>query len=73
MARGDQLARQWTIIQSLQADLNGKSVSDLAADLERVLVIAPRIAVLIQSGSDKAQVVERVGDPVRVADLLIEA
>ncbi len=34
MARGDQLSRQWTIIQSLQADLNGKTVSDLATDLD---------------------------------------
>jgi predicted DNA-binding transcriptional regulator YafY len=34
MARGDQLARQWTIIQSLQADLNGKTVSDLADVLD---------------------------------------
>ncbi len=34
MARGDQLARQWTIIQSLQTDLNGKTVSDLAEILE---------------------------------------
>ncbi len=33
MARGDQLARQWSIIQSLQTDWNGKSVSDLAMDL----------------------------------------
>ncbi len=34
MARGEQLARQWTIIQSLQADLNGKTVSELAAVLD---------------------------------------
>lgn len=34
MARGDQLARQWTIIQSLQADLNGKTVGDLAEILD---------------------------------------
>ncbi len=34
MARGDQLARQWSIIQSLQADWNGKTVSDLATDLD---------------------------------------
>lgn len=34
MARGDQLARQWTIIQSLQADLNGKTVSELADILD---------------------------------------
>lgn len=30
MARGDQLARQWTIIQSLLASRTGKSVSELA-------------------------------------------
>ena len=34
MARGDQLARQWTIIQSLQADLKGKTVSELADILD---------------------------------------
>ena len=34
MARGDQLARQWIIIQSLQADFNGKTVSELAALLD---------------------------------------
>ena len=34
MARGDQLARQWTIIQSLQTDPNGKTVTDLAAILD---------------------------------------
>jgi len=33
MARGDQLARQWKIIQSLISSRQGKSVSDLAADL----------------------------------------
>jgi len=33
MARGDQLARQWKIIQSLIASRHGKSVSDLAAAL----------------------------------------
>ncbi len=34
MARGEQLARQWTIIQSLQTDLNGKTVSELAGVLD---------------------------------------
>ena len=34
MARGDQLARQWIIIQNLQADWNGKTVSELADILE---------------------------------------
>ena len=34
MARGDQLARQWKIIQSLISSRLGKSVSDLAEDLE---------------------------------------
>ena len=34
MARGDQLARQWKIIQSLISSRLGKSVSDLADDLD---------------------------------------
>ncbi len=34
MARGDQLSRQWRIIQSLLAARKGKSASDLAKDLE---------------------------------------
>ena len=34
MARGDQLSRQWKIIQSLLAAKRGKSVSELAEDLE---------------------------------------
>lgn len=34
MARGEQLARQWIIIQSLQTDSNGKTVSDLASILD---------------------------------------
>ena len=34
MARGDQLARQWKIIQSLISSRLGKSVSDLAEDLD---------------------------------------
>ena len=34
MARGDQLARQWRIIQSLITSRLGKSVYDLAEDLE---------------------------------------
>ena len=34
MARGDQLARQWTIIQSLIASRQGKLISELAASLE---------------------------------------
>ncbi len=34
MARGEQLARQWTIIQSLQSDLNGKTVAELASVLD---------------------------------------
>ncbi len=33
MARGDQLARQWRIIQTLISSRHGKSVSDLAQDL----------------------------------------
>jgi len=33
MARGDQLARQWRIIQTLISTRHGKSVSDLAQDL----------------------------------------
>ena len=33
MARGDQLARQWKIIQSLTAARYGKAVSELAATL----------------------------------------
>ena len=33
MARGDQLARQWRIIQTLISARHGKSVSDLAQDL----------------------------------------
>ncbi|CAB1058078.1 Transcriptional regulator, YafY family [Olavius sp. associated proteobacterium Delta 1] len=33
MARGDQLARQWRIIQTLISSRQGKSVSDLAQDL----------------------------------------
>ena len=33
MARGDQLARQWKIIQSLISSRQGKSVSDLAEAL----------------------------------------
>ena len=33
MARGDQLARQWTIIQSLLASRTGKSISELAETL----------------------------------------
>ena len=34
MARGDQLARQWKIIQTLIASRSGKAVSDLARDLQ---------------------------------------
>jgi predicted DNA-binding transcriptional regulator YafY len=34
MARGDQLSRQWRIIQSLLAARKGKSASDLAMDLD---------------------------------------
>ena len=34
MARGDQLARQWIIIQNLQTDWNGKTVSELAEILD---------------------------------------
>ena len=34
MARGDQLARQWRIIQTLISSRSGKSVGDLAAILE---------------------------------------
>ena len=34
MARGDQLARQWMIIQSLISSRQGKSVSDLAGSLK---------------------------------------
>ena len=33
MARGDQLARQWRIIQTLISARHGKSVSNLAQDL----------------------------------------
>ena len=34
MARGDQLARQWKIIQTLIFSRMGKSAADLAEDLE---------------------------------------
>ena len=34
MARGDQLARQWRILQSLIAARRGKSAADLARELE---------------------------------------
>jgi predicted DNA-binding transcriptional regulator YafY len=34
MARGDQLARQWKIIQTLITSRQGKSAADLASDLE---------------------------------------
>jgi predicted DNA-binding transcriptional regulator YafY len=34
MARGDQLSRQWRIIQGLIASLTGKSAGDLAKDLQ---------------------------------------
>jgi biotin operon repressor len=34
MARGDQLARQWRILQSLIAARRGKSAADLAQELE---------------------------------------
>jgi predicted DNA-binding transcriptional regulator YafY len=34
MARGDQLARQWRIIQTLISSKIGKSAADLADDLE---------------------------------------
>ena len=34
MARGDQLARQWKIIQSLISSRIGQSVTDLAEDLD---------------------------------------
>ena len=34
MARGDQLARQWRILQSLIASRRGKSAADLAQELE---------------------------------------
>jgi predicted DNA-binding transcriptional regulator YafY len=34
MARGDQLARQWRILQSLMASHRGKSAADLAKELE---------------------------------------
>jgi predicted DNA-binding transcriptional regulator YafY len=34
MARGDQLARQWIIFQKLTASRYGKTVNDLAADLD---------------------------------------
>ena len=34
MARGDQLGRQWSIIQSLISSHMGKSAADMAKDLE---------------------------------------
>jgi predicted DNA-binding transcriptional regulator YafY len=34
MARGDQLARQWKIIQTLITSRRGKSAAELAEDLE---------------------------------------
>jgi predicted DNA-binding transcriptional regulator YafY len=34
MARGDQLARQWMIFQHLMSSKHGKTVNDLAADLD---------------------------------------
>mgnify|MGYP001814232891 CR=1 FL=1 len=34
MARGDQLARQWKIIQTLISSRIGKSAADLAENLE---------------------------------------
>ena len=34
MARGDQLARQWMIFQKLMTAKYGKTVNDLAADLD---------------------------------------
>jgi len=34
MARGDQLARQWKIIETLLASHTGKTVSELADELE---------------------------------------
>ena len=34
MARGDQLARQWKIFQTLVTSKYGKSVADLAKDLD---------------------------------------
>ena len=34
MARGDQLSRQWKIIQTLISSRMGKSAADLAEDLE---------------------------------------
>jgi hypothetical protein len=34
MARGDQLARQWMIFQQLMSSKYGKTVNDLAADLD---------------------------------------
>ena len=34
MARGDQLARQWKIFQTLIASRMGKSAGDLARDLD---------------------------------------
>jgi len=34
MARGDQLGRQWKIIQTLISSRKGKSAADLAQDLE---------------------------------------
>ena len=37
MARGDQLGRQWRIIQTLVSSRMGKSAADLADELERLL------------------------------------
>lgn len=34
MARGDQLARQWIIFQQLMSAKQGKTVNDLAADVD---------------------------------------
>jgi len=38
MARGDKLARQWKIIQTLITSRGGKSAAELASDIEALQV-----------------------------------
>ena len=44
MARGDQLSRQWRIIQTLVSARQGKSAAELAQDLDCHPIHAPSVA-----------------------------
>ena len=65
MARGDQLARQWKIIQSLISSRRGRSASDLAQDLHSQLLLscmtrlAHRLAGQARSCASRSQAKQR--------------